>query len=64
MGVGRPAASRAAVISAKLTAAPEGERQGLAVQLDRVRRRGAIATMIAVGFGILAASGMAIARYV
>ena len=64
MGVGRPAAVRAAVISAKLTAAPEAERKDLAAQLDRVRRRGAMATMLAVGFGVLAASGMAIARYV
>src|SRR3977135_1481598 len=64
MGGGRPAAVRAAVISAKLTAAPEAERKDLAAQLDRVRRRGAMATMLAVGFGVLAASGMAIARYV
>jgi uncharacterized membrane protein len=64
VGVARPAAGRAGGISGKLTAAPEAERGPLAAELDRLRRRGATATMLAVGFGILAASGMAIARYV
>jgi uncharacterized membrane protein len=64
VGVARPAAVRAGGISATLTAAPETERERLVAELDRLRRRGATATMVALGFGILAASGMAIARYV
>ncbi|MDQ6769450.1 MAG: hypothetical protein M3Z54_05640 [Gemmatimonadota bacterium] len=65
LGVARPAAVRAGGISAKLSAAQDApERERLGVELDRVRRRGAMATAFAVGFGIAAASGMAIARYV
>jgi hypothetical protein len=64
VGVARPAAVRAGAIAATLAAAPEAERGLLAAELDRLRRRGAMASMLAVGFGIVAASGMAIARYV
>jgi uncharacterized membrane protein len=65
LGVARPAAVRAGGISAKLTAVQDGsERERLTAALDRLRRRGAMATALAVGFGIVAASGMAIARYV
>ena len=40
------------------------ERERLTAELDRLRRRGTVASAVAVGFGLLAASGMAIARYV
>lgn len=64
-GVARPAMVRAGAIAASLAAPAEvPERQRLTAELDRLRRRGMIATALAVGFGILAASGMAIARYV
>jgi uncharacterized membrane protein len=65
LGVARPAAVRAGKISGLLPATQDApERERLLGELDRVRRRGALATSLAVGFGILAASGMAIARYV
>jgi uncharacterized membrane protein len=65
LGVARPAAARAGGISASLAATQDGaERELLLKELDRVRRRGAMSTALAVGFGILAASGMAVARYV
>ena len=64
-GVGRPAMVRAGTIAASLAASADaGERDRLTPQLDRLRRRGTIASALAVGFGLLAASGMAIARYV
>jgi len=65
LGVARPAAVRAGGISGLLAATPDApERERLVAQLDRLRRRGAMATAFAIGFGILAASGMAVARYV
>ncbi|SRR6266566_4993444 len=64
-GVAQPAVIRAGAISASLaSSADAGERARLTAQLDRLRRRGTIASALAVGFGLLAASGMAIARYV
>jgi uncharacterized membrane protein len=63
-GVSRPAIVRAGAIAASLAAfSDSGERERLTAQLDGLRRRGAVAGALAVGFGLLAASGMAIARY-
>ena len=64
-GVARPIGARGAKIGAALSGSPEpSERERLVGELDRLRRRGAIITQSAVGFGILAAAGMAVARYV
>ena len=64
-GVSRPAVIRAGAIAASLAASTDaGERERLTAQLAGLRRRGAIAGALAVGFGLIAASGMAIARYV
>jgi uncharacterized membrane protein len=64
-GVARPTMERAVRVGAALAAAADaGEKARLTQQLDRLRKRGAIAGMLAVTFGILAASGMAVARYV
>jgi uncharacterized membrane protein len=64
-GVARPATVRAAKIAASHAASADaGEQDRLTLQLDRLRRRGTVASTLAVGFGLLAASGMAIARYV
>jgi uncharacterized membrane protein len=64
-GVSRPAVVRAGAVAASLAASADaGERERLTVQLDRLRRRGAVAGTLSVGFGLLAASAMAIARYV
>jgi uncharacterized membrane protein len=63
--VGLPAMARAGAIAASLGASTDAaERARLTPELDRLRRRGTIATTLAVVFGILAASTMAIARYV
>jgi uncharacterized membrane protein len=63
-GVARPAVVRAGAIAASLAGSTDAaERERLAAQVDRLRRRGTIASALGVGFGLLAASGMAIARY-
>jgi uncharacterized membrane protein len=65
LGVARPAAVRAGKISGLLPATQDAsERERLLGELDRARRRSAVATAFAIGFGIAAASGMAVARYV
>jgi len=64
-GIAQPAMRRAGPVAAALAASADaGERGRLTSQLDRLRRRATIASALAVGFGLLAASGMAIARYV
>jgi uncharacterized membrane protein len=63
--VSRPAGVRLGAIAAQLAASPPAtERERLTAEADRLRRRNAMATLAAVGFGLLAASAMAIARYV
>jgi hypothetical protein len=62
--VARPAAVRAARLGASLAGAPEGaDRATLAAQLDALRRRGAVSSMLAVVLLVLAAAAMAVARY-
>jgi uncharacterized membrane protein len=64
-GVARPTMERAVAVGAALAAAADtGEKARLSQELDRLRKRGAIAGLLAVTSGILAASGMAVARYV
>ena len=64
-GVARPTMERAVAAGAALGAAADaGEKARLSKELDRLRKRGAIAGMLAVTSGIRAASGMAVARYV
>jgi uncharacterized membrane protein len=64
-GVSRPAVVRAGAIAASIAASSDAaEKARLAPELDRVRRRGTIAATLAVSLGIIAAAGMAIARYV
>jgi hypothetical protein len=63
-GVARPTMERAVAVGAALAApADPSEKARLTQQLDRLRKRAATAGMLAVTSGILAASGMAVARY-
>jgi uncharacterized membrane protein len=63
--VARPAGAKLGAIAARLAGSPAtDERERLTVQADRLRRRSAMATLAAVLFGLLAASAMAVARYV
>jgi uncharacterized protein (DUF1501 family) len=64
-GVAGPAMVRAGAIAASLGASSDATQRGrLTPDLDKLRRRAAIANTLAVGFGLLAASAMAIARYI
>jgi len=56
---------RAGAVAASLAASADaGEKAKLTLELDRLRKRGTIVATLAVSFGLLAASGMAIARYI
>ena len=62
--VARPAAVRAARLGASLAGTPEGAgRAAVAGELAALQRRGGIATAVAVALLLLAAAGMAVARY-
>ena len=63
-GIASPLKTRAAKIGARLRDAAAGpERESLSADMNRTARRAAIATLATVSFGILAASAMAVARY-
>ncbi len=61
--VARPAAVRGGKLSAAIASAPAAERARLLRELARVQRLGGIASTIALTLLVIAASGMAVARY-
>lgn len=62
--VSRPAAMRAGALAAQRQAAKgDPERVAIDAQLAAVKRRGAVATSIAMGLLLAAAAGMSVARY-
>jgi uncharacterized membrane protein len=62
--VSRPAGVKLGAIAAQLAASPPAnERERLGAEAERLRRRNAMATLATVLFGLLAASAMAVARY-
>jgi uncharacterized membrane protein len=64
-GVGMPAMRRAGALAASVGASSDAaEKARLTQKVDGLRKRAGVAGMLAVSFGILAASAMAIARYV
>ena len=63
--VSRPTGVKLGAVAAQLAASPApNERERLTAEADRLRRRNAIASLAAVLSGLLAASAMAVARYV
>jgi uncharacterized membrane protein len=60
----RPVAVRAMKLSASLGTAPDSRRGAITTQLEGLRRVATIASMVAVSLGVVAATGMALARYV
>ena len=63
--VARPAAIKLGAVATQLAGSPPAnERERLSTEAERLRRRNATATLVAVLFGLLAASAMAVARYV
>lgn len=62
--VQRPAAVKLGRISAALLASPApDERQRLTAEAERLRRRNGVAMQAAVGFALIGAAAMSIARY-
>lgn len=59
----RPAAMRAAKIGASMATASDAERATLAATLERSRRMSSVTSSISVWLIVLAAAGMAVARY-
>jgi hypothetical protein len=62
--VARPAALRAGQLAAGIATLPQEERAGAAAELERLRRRGGLASIVATTLLIGAAAGMAVARYI
>lgn len=63
VGIGRPAMQRAGALMAGMQDQPEAERAALRAEADALRRRGARASLAAAVLVVLAAAGMAVARY-
>jgi hypothetical protein len=64
VGVARPASVRSMKLSASLATAADSAREAISAQLAGLQRRAMIASIIAVALVVLAAAGMAVARYV
>jgi uncharacterized membrane protein len=62
--IGRPAAMRAAKLAQTMsTATDEASRASIAVTLERHRRVASIGSLLSIALVVLAAAGMAVARY-
>ena len=61
--VARPAAVRIGQLSASLATMPEAERAAHSTEVERLRRRSSVSSIIATILLIAAAVGMAVARY-
>ena len=61
--VARPAALRAGQLGASMSSLPQEQRAGQAAEVERLRRRSAVASVLAMVFLVSAAAGMAVARY-
>jgi hypothetical protein len=61
--IARPAAVRAGQLGASLAALPESERASGVQELERLRRRSGVASIVAMVLLLGAAAGMAVARY-
>lgn len=61
--VARPAMVRAGQLGAAMASLPEEQRAGRLAELERLRRRSALASLVAMVLLTGAAAGMAVARY-
>lgn len=64
LAIVRPAMGRAAALAQRLPEASAAERPAMQAEMQRLRGRGSVASMVVAGLVVLAAAGMAIARYV
>jgi uncharacterized membrane protein len=62
--IARPAALRAGQLGASIATVPEEQRSGRGAEVEKLRRRSAIASIAATALLIGAAAGMSVARYV
>ncbi len=61
--IARPAAIRSGQLGGSLAAATVEQRPALTVEMEKLRRRAAVASGIVVALLVLAAAGMAVGRY-
>ena len=61
--IARPAAMRAAKVGAAMATASDADRASQAATLERYRRTSSITSSLSVALVVLAAAGMAVARY-
>ncbi|MBC7788880.1 MAG: hypothetical protein H7Z74_02945 [Anaerolineae bacterium] len=61
--VARPAMVRVGQLSAAMASLPEEQRAGRLAEVERLRRRSGLASIVAMALLIGAAAGMAVARY-
>ena len=61
--IARPAAMRAAKVGAAMATASDADRTSQAATLERYRRTSSITSSLSVALVVLAAAGMAVARY-
>jgi uncharacterized membrane protein len=61
--IARPAAVRAGLLASAAATASEVDRARIAAQAAAVRRRGSLASALALGLMALSAAGMSVARY-
>ena len=61
--IGRPAAMRTVKVAQAMSTASQEERASLAATLERHRRTASIASSVSIALVVLAAAGMAVARY-
>jgi uncharacterized membrane protein len=61
--VARPAMLRAGQLGASMSTLSDAERGARAAEIDRLRRRGGLASGVATVLLVVAAAGMAVARY-
>jgi hypothetical protein len=64
MAVSRPAMGRVATLAQQLPSTPEPERPALQAEMQRLRARGRTSSLVVAWLVVLAAAGMAVARYV
>ncbi|MGH7720546.1 MAG: hypothetical protein ACREON_17075 [Gemmatimonadaceae bacterium] len=63
LAISRPAAARIGGVAQKLASAPEADRAPLQAELETLRRRASVSSLVAVLLLVLAAAGMAVGRY-
>lgn len=64
LAVIRPAMARAGMLGQRLASASEAERVAIQQEMQHLRARGASLSLVAAALVVLAAAGMAVARYV